>query len=136
MQSGATGLATPDRNALTSLGKGWTAGLAGETARQEKQTERALKARENELNRSEKRFGNLLKLKIQQIKQRMPEVTDPEEREARAYYEVLSQMSPQELANQGLTPQDVAKSKAALGGAGGAAKVDQSKWGKATVANP
>ena len=122
MLSGATGLANPDPRALTSLGKGWTAGLAGKTAAQEKQAERALKARENELNRSEKRFGNLLKLKIQQIKQRMPEVTDPEEREARAYYEVLSQMSPQELANQGLTPQDIAKSKAALGGMGGGAK--------------
>jgi hypothetical protein len=105
-----------------SLGKGLQAGFTADQAREAKIAERTAKAGEKELDRAEKRFANLLKLKTAQIKTRMPEVTDPEEREARAYYEVLSLMSPRELAAQGLTLQDVRQAKTAVS----AGKVDTS----------
>jgi hypothetical protein len=66
----------------------------------------------------------LVKLKAQQIKNRMPEITDPEEREARAYYEVLSVMSPRDLAAQGLTKADVLQAKQALTPNNGQPKAD------------
>lgn len=132
MMSGAAAMAGVSPHAMANLGAGFSVGLKGYMDRQTKREEQALKARENELNRSEKRFANLIKMKTAQLKSRLPELTDPEEREARAYYEVLSVMSPQELANQGLTRQDVLNAKAALGG-GAMAKVDSSMWGKPTV---
>jgi hypothetical protein len=114
MLSGAKALSGKSPYAMQNLGEGFGEGLKGFMGLETTQAAAATKAKESELNRAEKRFANLIKLKAAQIKQRMPELTDPEDREARAIYEVLATMSPKELAAQGLTMRDVLAAKAAL----------------------
>jgi hypothetical protein len=124
MMAGAKTLSGKSQYAMQNIGEGLEAGVAGYTGLQQKRAEAALKAEEKEKDRAEKRFATLVKLKAQQIKNRMPEITDPEEREARAYYEVLSVMSPRDLAAQGLTKADVLQAKQALTPNNGQPKAD------------
>jgi hypothetical protein len=124
MLGGAKTLSGKSQYAAQNIGEGLESGLTGFIGLQQKRAEAALKAEEKEKDRAEKRFATLVKLKAQQIKNRMPEITDPEEREARAYYEVLSVMSPRDLAAQGLTKADVLQAKQALTPNNGQPKAD------------
>jgi hypothetical protein len=124
MLGGAKALSGKSQYAAQNIGEGLESGLTGFIGLQQKRADAALKAEEKEKDRAEKRFSTLVKLKAQQIKNRMPEITDPEEREARAYYEVLSVMSPRDLAAQGLTKADVLQAKQALTPNNGQPKAD------------
>jgi len=111
MQAGFGMLGSTSPYAGVGFGQGATKGLEAYVGAQQKREERAVKSEEKEKDRAEKRFGNLIKMKMAQIKARIPEITDSAS-EAQAYYELLSMMDPKALAAQGLTLQDIQQMKA------------------------